>query len=243
MPPKPVESTPITRQRAVYYDTYANIMALTGLYAGDLGCISDHAYEVRWNGSSWDAVSISCKSGLTSNIPTVGEVPVGSLYNATDTGITYQKQGTVWVAILANNLTKTIVKPADEIVNNSNVLQDDNDFKFAVTGSENVHIHMVLYVVSSATAKFKYAFTIPAGGASITGLDNAVAANLVLCDVVNLETAKTISSSSTNAQRITIDGIYKGIGTPGTVQFGWAQGTATAIDTLVMEGSVMQLWQ
>src|SRR5262245_10037005 len=55
------------------------------------------------------------------------------------------------------------MKAADETVNNSSVLQNDDDFLFSVLANEKYAVQLVLNVNSGATPDWKANWTKPAG--------------------------------------------------------------------------------
>lgn len=88
----------IPKIRAVYYDTYANL-PVTNLIAGDLGFATDRIVLYRWSGAAWQPVTIHSSSGTAANIPAAANLPDGSLYYETDTGLLKQVQTGAWATI------------------------------------------------------------------------------------------------------------------------------------------------
>lgn len=103
--------------RNVIYDTYANLPS-SGISVGDLGYATDRLVLYRWSGSAWQAVTISCRSGVAGSIGTATDYPAGSLYFATDTSVLYQQQGGSWVSIVAAAVT--LEPAASDVLKNSN---------------------------------------------------------------------------------------------------------------------------
>jgi len=92
------EVKPIPYTRKVYYATYANL-PITGVKVGDLGYATDRLVFYRWSGAAWQPVTIHSSSGTAANIPAAADLPEGSLYHETDTGLTKQVQTGAWATI------------------------------------------------------------------------------------------------------------------------------------------------
>ena len=135
--------------------------------------------------------------------------------------------------------TKVIRKTADETVNNSAVLQNDDDLLFAVGANEIWAVHTLLRFYSyTATSYFKAAFAIPAG-ATMTGHDINDVAPLAAAGAViqrDLATA-TQKTNSTGVHELMIFGVYIGGANAGNIQLQWAQLAAVAENTIVYANS------
>lgn len=97
-----VESIPQTRR--VIYTTYA-LFPTGGLKVGDLAYATDTRCLYRWNGTSWDVITIYSLAGLAADIPAAGTLPNGSIYFATDTFQLYIKQGAAWLSVAGASAT------------------------------------------------------------------------------------------------------------------------------------------
>jgi len=136
-----------------------------------------------------------------------------------------------------------VVKSADETVNNSATLQDDDELLFTPAINKNYGFLLVLLVESSTTPDIKVAFTLPTGAdgdwnaQKIWRTDTNVSTN-------NIETA--VSMPTSGATTTTIHPIAGRIimsSTAGSAQLQWAQNTANATDTKVLEGSYLVVWE
>jgi hypothetical protein len=126
-----------------------------------------------------------------------------------------------------------VVKTADETVNNSAVLQNDDELLLAVGANEDWVIDLYLIIETTGVADFKWAFTVPTGGV-IKGV---------------LAFASTIVEFDATAAKLVLFGFdtagagywvrlrYIGGANAGNIQLQWAQNTAQASDTKVLEGS------
>lgn len=137
------------------------------------------------------------------------------------------------------------IKSADEIVNNSAALQNDADFFFAIGASEKWIVEINLYVTNVTIASdFRFTFTVPAGavgimmgqgfGGNTTGWVSVGVPVAPGVAVVMITDANTGDLVNIKIQASIENGV-----TAGVVQFQWAQGTATVIDTTVKEYSQM----
>ena len=133
----------------------------------------------------------------------------------------------------------TLYKAADETVNNSTVLQNDNDLLLSVGANEKWLIKMILRITSSAVADFKFLFTVPAAGAikgyrsgevgMLTGVNNPIAP-------LDL-TASSVLECGAADRWCEVVGIYSGGANAGTLQLQWAQSTAEVSNTTLLATS------
>ena len=129
--------------------------------------------------------------------------------------------------------TKVVGKTADEIVNNSTTLQNDDELFFAVAANEIWYIHVVMIEISSAVADFKYGFTAPAGASFDYAIMNAAPAN-----TRGLSDTYGDAGAGLAARAIVLPrGLLVVGATAGNFQLQWAQNTAEVSDTTVKVGS------
>lgn len=129
-----------------------------------------------------------------------------------------------------------IVKSADETVNNSSTLQNDDDFSFSVATNSKYLVEMYLLINSGTTPDFKYAWSLPAS-ATANGVYNATSSQFNQNG--NLTSAQSVDGAG--GERMTVVFfILETAGTAGTAQFQWAQNTADLSNTVVGAGSVMR---
>jgi len=137
----------------------------------------------------------------------------------------------------------TLVRKAvDEVVNNSDVLQDDDELKFDIGANEDWEAVFILLNISvSDTPNMAVGFTVP-GGATFycyiitmaTGGTGFVMANLPRAGIPHTIDAETTITLNAIIRIIVVNGA-----TPGVVQLQWAQGSATAEDTTMKENSLL----
>jgi len=138
----------------------------------------------------------------------------------------------------------TVYKIADEIVNNSGTLQNDDDLLFAIGANEVWGFTITIDFLSDVAPDLKVAITVPT--------DCKLRARLLNVDSATLEVTYLLASGGSSGRidgRGTIDGtnnvIFSIVGfvvngaNAGNVQFQWAQQTAEASDTTVKKGSYL----
>jgi hypothetical protein len=139
-----------------------------------------------------------------------------------------------------------VYKSADEIVNNSTTLQNDNELLFtAVAGQKYLFTVNLIHISVSASADINVGFTFPTGTMNWLGVGMDLAATV---NPASVRMAGTVGAASgtalafgtlTTTSGSQITGTYA-CTTGGTVQLQWAQNTLTASDTTVKAGSSIQ---
>lgn len=142
---------------------------------------------------------------------------------------------------VATNTTMPIrvVKDADEAVNNSNTLQDDNKLLQAVGASEVWYVFIWLRTISAtATPDIKVAFTVPAAGSFkwAPQLASGVGGAPI---TLSTTASYTYALAANTEEAVLIAGIYIGGANAGNLQLQWAQVNATAEDTKILANSFM----
>lgn len=127
---------------------------------------------------------------------------------------------------------RIIRKAIDEIVNNSDVLQDDDELFFSVLANEVWHFILSIRVNSAADADFDYKMAIPAGA---TCERNDYMRKVPSTADATAET--TMPCNGTDQIAIQSNNLYVGGGNPGDVQLQWAQNTARVSDTKCLKNS------
>lgn len=131
-----------------------------------------------------------------------------------------------------------IRKSADETVNNSDALQNDDTLVLPVEASSVWDIKLFVLYNSGATPDLKLAFTVPASG-TIYAYLSGFEAGTVDPMYVNAATTPVVfdGTGSNNAGFIHL--IFVNSTNAGNVQLQWAQNTANASDTKVLANSFM----
>ena len=135
----------------------------------------------------------------------------------------------------------TKYKASDETVNNSDVLQNDNDIALAVGASEIWAFYVQLFYSSAtATPDFKFDWAIPSGATGFQEVHAFGAAGSAVAGEPAYITDLTIDTSLTTADTammIILEGVFRNSTNAGSLQFRWAQNTATVEDTTLITGS------
>ena len=171
-------------------------------------------------------------------------------YDSAD-GCLKQYQGASWVR-LSTGLIVPVRKTADETVNNSSVLQADDELKLNV-GANEIWI-LTLYILQqsvSTTANIKFGWTVPAasslkwGSDSMTGTAGQVGSGPLSTAkpgggvAVSTEADSVVLATGNFTQLLRLTGIYIGGANAGTVNLTWAQLTATIEDTKILTNSIL----
>ena len=126
-----------------------------------------------------------------------------------------------------------IRKTADETVNNSTTVQNDNDLKITVAASEIWAIYLFILHNSSAVADFKIGFSDPGGGATLRWAAVSGSTPVALNAIASTE---NIAGAGAD-RKVDYAGVYVGGTAAGTLNFQWAQQTAEVSDTKVLANS------
>jgi hypothetical protein len=140
---------------------------------------------------------------------------------------------------------ETIVrKTADETVNNSITLQDDDQLLFAVEANSFYIFTLFVTYNSSTVADWKWNFSVPASttgrrksdvlasGATSCGGSTTLASNVITQEV------NSIGGTASDCENV-ITGQVATSGTAGNVTFRWAQNTAEVSNTIVRANSYL----
>lgn len=167
---------------------------------------------------------------------------LGLLWKESDTGLIYLGDGSAWNVWKGDG---KVVKTADETVNNSNTLQNDDHLFFPIEASEIWFFKLALFVTGlSTTADLKINWSLPSGAtimwlAEASGLGVSTAAS----PQAVISTANSALGTANNTSLQQLVGLITNSTTAGTAQFQWAQNTATAEDTKLLKGSQLRIWR
>ena len=132
----------------------------------------------------------------------------------------------------------TIVrKTADEIVNNSIVLQNDDHLLMAVAANEIWDLDILIRITATAVADFKFTFVVPTA-ATLKGN--------TYYDVGRLQVALDLAATQSVLFGVDraddfhgLKAVYVGGANAGNIQLQWAQNTAEVSDTKVLADSCL----
>lgn len=120
-------------------------------------------------------------------------------------------------------------KQADEILSDSNSLQDDNELFLPIAANQSIAFEVFLKLLSPNAQDIKFDFAVPAGA---TGEWWAATASLSIAF-----TSSATYATDNGIQFWYCHGLCVNDTTPGNIQLRWAQVVAAVIDTTVFEGS------
>lgn len=138
-------------------------------------------------------------------------------------------------------------KTADETVNNSDVLQDDDELTLPVAANATYVVDCWVVYDSNTTPDIKFAFTGPAS-ATMEWTTNALGSSAAGGTGSTTTTRATIAGNlpcggvgAGTRVVATIRGLLMTAGTAGSLTLQWAQNTADATETKVRANSWMRL--
>lgn len=130
-------------------------------------------------------------------------------------------------------------KTADETVNNSATLQNDNHLFLSVAASTTYELTGLLVYTSGATPDFKFGWTFPSGLTMRYTVLATVGGTFGTYGQV--QTAVPAIDGAGSELTVPIMGIVIVSSTAGTLQLQWAQNTANASDTKLHTNSYISL--
>ena len=137
-----------------------------------------------------------------------------------------------------------VYKSADETVNNSTTLQDDDDLKFTVGTNELWIFQFMLNMTdaSDGTADTRIAFTGPASAGAAWAIHPSESITSVFESSLARGFAPDVDiqsgANAANGGRLhNVSGRIDTAGTAGTLQLQWSQATANASDLKMLAGS------
>jgi len=133
-----------------------------------------------------------------------------------------------------------IVKKADETVNSSTVLQDDDEILFAANASKTYYCYIDILLNSGVTPDFKWGISVPTDATAI-GIDGYWKSSgpVTTRDVTSVDTTGTTGNNESIHMSFRVINATNA----GNVTLQWAQNTSDAGDTKVLEGSTMVVWE
>lgn len=150
-------------------------------------------------------------------------------------------RGSVLSALITEVRPVTARKTANETVNNSAALQNDNELFVAAEAGATYDFTLFGMYTSGTTPDLKVGWTVPSGttmrwGASYYDTASALALTSNLTESSTLACGGTTFNQSFIATGVIVVG-----STAGLVQMQWAQNTANASDTILYVGSYLEL--
>lgn len=131
-------------------------------------------------------------------------------------------------------------KTADETVNNSAALQNDDHLSFAVLANKvyTLRVRLIITNTSGTTGTIKFAFTVPAG--AVVQFSEEGGGNPKLWTAVT--TGAPFSQTALTPAGVYLNYVAHIIvaGTAGTAQFQWAQNAAAVYDLVMKQGTTIE---
>lgn len=150
--------------------------------------------------------------------------------------------------LLTSPTMRIIRKTADEPVNNSAALQNDDHLKYTLLAGEVISFEFNLFVSNAPeAADIKFALSAPSGAVgrwSIIGLSTGTTGNTADMKSHSITafdgaTSLDVGTDDTVATVAKISGTLVNGGTAGDLQLKWAQLAATVGDTKILTGSTL----
>lgn len=157
--------------------------------------------------------------------------------------------GSNHISLYTRSLYTFASKTADETVNNTTTLQNDDTLLAAVPSAGTFAFDLTLFYTSSNTADIKFAFTIPAGATlrwGVCGLATTATASTgdgQWASATGSATAVAIGGANGTTAMASISGMLLMGGTAGILQLQWAQNTLEVSNTTVNTFSNMRVWR
>lgn len=141
------------------------------------------------------------------------------------------------ISLLTGAMPVLKYKTANEVVNNSSVLQDDDHLLWTVEANSIYQLTLNLTMQSATTPDFKFTFTAPVGTTWTWGGTYYDTSSVLVSNGAFTE-ATTGAIGGTGAAVVDrFEYIFTVGNTGGTLQLQWAQNAANATNTTVFGGS------
>lgn len=167
---------------------------------------------------------------------------IGSRFRAPEASRRFRNVGIGSIEPESPYVTTSVIKTADEVVNNSETMQDDDHLQFAIGANEKWLVEVLLNVAGvSQNADFKVGWAYPAGASHKWQGNNNWSSTAVGAAPNALGTATQSAGLGNSEIALLFRGWVQAGATAGIVKFQWAQNTKTAEDVTVKAGSMLRL--
>lgn len=150
-------------------------------------------------------------------------------------------RGSVLSSLLTEVRPLEAYKTADETVNASATLQDDNELFVTVVANARYDFELRIVHNSGTTPDFKYGFTFPTGTTMRYTQNTVPLAGTAFAMFVQIQTDTPQSEGGAADRALHAWGKVLVSTTAGTLRLQWAQSTSNASDTIVRAGSYLTL--
>jgi len=137
-------------------------------------------------------------------------------------------------------------KAADETVNNSATLQNDDDLLLALAANEVWAFKLVVIYLSGTTPDIKWHWTGPSGftyDSSVSSFSSALSVAFGNPDESDSSPEHITGGRGATEVGFVWEGVVRCSTTAGNFQLQWAQNTQDASDTKVLAGSYLIAWR
>jgi len=135
----------------------------------------------------------------------------------------------------------SIIKTIDETLNDNNTVQNDDELFVALEANKRYAFEQRVFLDSSTTTEFKYAFTIPSD--ATIKINNSDWDDTIPSSSLEKADFPVLISTENGETVLEIHGHVIMSSTPGNLQFQWSQLTSDASDTTVKKGSSLVIWE
>lgn len=139
------------------------------------------------------------------------------------------------VATIAQPIVQTVLKTADQTVNNSIVLVDDTHLLLSVAANSTYLVEVTAFYTATINANIEWGWTVPASATMRWGVHYTTEAK------TQADTLTGAALGTTTYAYHTLIGTLVTAGTAGTLRLRWAQDIAEATNTTMRTSSWMRL--
>lgn len=147
-----------------------------------------------------------------------------------------------WIGDQAGGSQIHIQKPADETVNNTILLQNDDNLTFAIWANETWIGEILVDYTSPVAQDIRFALTAPAGATCVYSVMDYDEGNVAVANTACPTAVIMTTESATDESALISFSVVNG-GTAGNVTLQWAQWTAAVANTTVHDGSYLHAYK
>lgn len=213
--------------------------ALTGI-DGLIIYRQDRDWVEVYDGTAWRVQGTAACSSTSDRDSAITSPYNGLLAYTTDSGTVWKRQAGSWVASSSVGVGAVIVatKTADETVNNSATLQDDDHLSVSVQADAVYLVELEGVYNSGATPGFKTQLAAPAGSTA----GSAIGAGGTGSGFGGVTLTTALNWGGAGAERwFRFTGKLTTAGTAGSLKLQWAQTAANASNTILDAGSSLRI--
>lgn len=217
-----------------------------------LGPPADSGSNTPLDNATFSAMQLAVVSGMSASgthAARPAASTAGFFYKETDTGIIYRDNGSSWDIWKGDG---NVRKTADETVNNSTTLQNDDHLFFPIEVNEVWFASAYLRTQgASANADFKFGWTGPTGATAswaVSGLAStsnfnwsAVATTVANNGALAIGSSSSVGALAGEAPVLIAGWFFADASHAGTIRLQWAQATQTVEDNKILKNSFLHI--